>query len=378
MLSTKGFVASLAFLFWTLSALGDPGVSDHEILIGQSLALTGPTATRPVQILKGQELYFKRINAAGGVNGRKFKIITYDDAYDPKKSVENARTLINNDQVFVFLNNFGTPIVKSILPEVEKASIPLIAPGAGASFLRNPINKNIYNVKPGFRDEAESIVKFLLGKSIRDVGMFYQDDSFGEEGLNAVSKQLKDNGLKLTSSGTYKRNEEEFKAAYERIKSGKPKAVVIWGNSAVGSQFVVQADQDDWKPLIIVCSVQVSNAFLDAVKAVKLSLYGTLVFPAPDHSDLKIARDFKSDVKAAGIEELDTNAFEGYIATAVFVEAAKRAGKTLTRDSLRSAFEGMTGVDIGGLKVEFSPTNHQAFSKTYIAEIKSGKLHPSN
>jgi branched-chain amino acid transport system substrate-binding protein len=367
---------SLALLATAGSDLkAEVGVSEKEVVIGQSTALTGASAARPSRQMEGSNVLFDKINKAGGIHGRKIRLISYDDGYDPKKALENAQKLIEQDKVFMFFNFYGTPTIKAMLPMMEKEDVPMLAPSSGASFFREPIIKNMFNVKPGHFNEGETMLEFLIGRSIKDIAIFYQDDSFGGDGRLAVSTAMRDRNIKAVAVGSYKRNEtDDVTEAYDIIKKENPKAVVMWSLGKSGINFLKMAKKDNWSPTFVVSSNQLTEELIEASKEFSHPVFVTLNLPPAEKAKLDIAKKYVADTKAAGIA-IEPNRFEGYVNAAVLVEALRASGKNLTRDSLRKALESkMTGKMIGGLKCEYSAKSHQAFSKTFVGKIEKGDV----
>ena len=351
-----------------------PGITDKEIVIGVSTTMTGPSAARPSRQLEGSKILFDKINKAGGVNGRQLRLVSYDDGYDPRKSIENAQKLIDQDKVFLFYNFYGTPTIKALMPFLTKNDIPMVAPSSGASFFRFPADRNIYNVKPGHWDESETMVHFLTLQGIKNISIFYQDDSFGGDGRLGVSTSMNKLNLKAASVGSYARNTTDISEAYAAIKKSNPDAVVMWSLGDIGIQFIKMAIKDKWNPVFFLASNQLNEEMIEASKDWKAKVYVALNLPPAEDSKLEIARQYVADSKAAKVA-LEPNRFEGYVNAAVLIESLKIAGKDLTRDSLRLAFnEKMKDVNIGSLKCEYSKDIHQAFSKTFVAQVIKGKV----
>ena len=185
----------------------EQGVTNQEIVIGMSNALTGPASALGTGVKAGAMTYFQKINNAGGVNGRKIKVISYDDEYEPKRTVENTNKLINEDKVFALFGYVGTPTSTAVLPIINKEHMLYWGPFTGAEFLRTPVTKNIFNVRGSYFDEAEMQVKYLtekLGK--KKIGIFIQNDAYGLSVKGGVVKALKKRNFEIECEGTYERN----------------------------------------------------------------------------------------------------------------------------------------------------------------------------
>lgn len=355
---------------------GQNGVSASEIIIGQTTALTGGTAPRTTKLFEGQNIYINKINSEGGVFGRKIHIITLDDAYDPKTASDNAKKLIEKQKVFMLFQASGTPTIKAIMPVLEKNDVPLLALASPARFFRVPAHRNLFPVKPGSFDEAEKMVSYLQSQRISDIGIFYQDDAFGEDGKAGVAFALARRNLKVTATAVYQRNSTDVSKAYQTLKKAAPRAVIVWSVGKAGVDFMELVSQGNWAPTFLFPSVQLSSDFLEMTKSLKHSLFVTMILPNLESSNLKITRDYVADAAAAGLKP-DVNSFEGYVNARVLVETLRAAGQKLSRLALRTALEDkMKNMDFGGLKCEFSHENHQAFSKVFLGKVTNGHVLP--
>ncbi len=143
---------SLAVFAGTVQAAEAPGITDKEIVIGQTAAQTGPAADLGHDVRLGIEAYFKEINAKGGVHGRQLRLVSLDDGYDPERAAANAKQLIEKDKVFAMLGNVGTATGLAVLPVMNEAKVPLVGPYSGAESLRGPDSGLIFHVRASYSD----------------------------------------------------------------------------------------------------------------------------------------------------------------------------------------------------------------------------------
>jgi ABC-type branched-subunit amino acid transport system substrate-binding protein len=139
-----------------------PGVTDTEIRIGSSLALSGHAGYLGTQVLQGALCYVNYVNEEGGVHGRKIKLIAYDDEYDPPRCLANTQKLIIEDKVFALFSYVGTPTSVKIIPLIEEAAIPLVGILSGANELREPFNRHIINIRASYYQETGAAVEHLV------------------------------------------------------------------------------------------------------------------------------------------------------------------------------------------------------------------------
>jgi ABC-type branched-subunit amino acid transport system substrate-binding protein len=352
----------------------DQGVSENEIVIGMSNALTGPASALGTGVKNGALTYFNKVNSSGGINGRKIKVISYDDGYEPKQTVETTNKLISQDRVFALFGYVGTPTSTAILPIVNKEKIPYFGPFTGAEFLRNPVNRYIFNVRGSYFDEAEMQVEYLtkkLGK--KRIGVFIQNDAYGLAVKGGVIKALKARSMTLAGEGTYERNTSNVDAGLAALKSVDPDAVVMVGTYQAMAAFVKQAKARGFTPTFLNVSFVGTAALVKELGGAGDGVIISQVMPSPTDASLPLVRRYQADMRAAGHSNLDYTDLEGYVDAVVFTEVLKKAGKNLTRGSFIAAAENLNVTD-GGLTFAFSPSDHQALSKIYLTKIAGNKV----
>ena len=366
---------AVVFVMFSASAFAEDGVKNDQIVVGMSTVLTGPASFLGMSFKTGSEAYIRKVNDAGGVNGRKIKLISYDDGYEPSKAVPNVEKLIKEDKVFCLLGNVGTPTAMAIKPIITRDKVPFIAPFTGAEPLRNPVVPYILNYRASYYQETEEFIKGMVDMlGYKKVGVFYQDDAYGRVVLEGAKIALKKRGLEPVVTGTYERNTENIEAALNTIIKEKPEVVVMVGTYGACAKFIIEGKKKGFKP------VYMNVSFVGADKLAELlgkqgdGVVVTQVVPPPT-SDYSAAKEYRSAIEKYSPENKPNFVgLEGYLATKVFVEILKSAGKDLTRDSFIKAAEGIKNLDVGaGNKISFSAQNHQGSQKVYPTVIKDGK-----
>ncbi len=354
-------------------ALAESGVSETEIKVGMVNALSGPAAALGIAVKQGSSVLFDKINAAGGVNGRKITLISVDDGYEPARTSAATEKLISQDKVFALFGYVGTPTSKAAIPIASKAGVPFFAPLTGAEFLRNPVDKLVFNVRASYWKETEMQIEHLASDlGISKVGVFIQDDPYGVAGKEGVERALRKVGLKPVAEGRYKRNTEDVDGALATLKAANPEAVVMVGTYGASAAFIKKANASGFKPKFLSVSFVGTSNFIKASGADAENTYITQVMPSPDDVSIPLVRQYQADMKAAGQTNYDYSSLEGYVDALIFVEALKAAGADLSRPSLLAALEKMS-LKLGGIDISFSPTDHQGQKKAYLTKIKNGK-----
>jgi branched-chain amino acid transport system substrate-binding protein len=370
---TLGFTAVL-FAGAGTTARAEDGVTKGEVLLGMCNAQTGPASALGIGMKKGATVFFNRINAAGGVNGRKIRLISVDDGYEPKNTIERTKALIEKDRVFALFGYVGTPTSAAVLPMIAEAKIPFWGPFTGAEILRTPVSRYVFNVRGSYYDEAEMQVKTLVEKfKVKRVGILYQNDGYGQAVRAGIQKALKKRGMEPVGEATYERNTEDVAAALATLQAAKPDAVSMVGTYKAMAAFIKKARAGGFSPFFLNVSFVGTAALVDALGGAGDDVLITQVMPSPSDSALPIVTQYRADMKAAGHTALDYTDLEGYVAAAVFAEALKRAGPEPTREGFVAAAEALRA-EVGGMEISFSPTDHSAMDAIYLTRIANNKV----
>ncbi|MBN2692286.1 MAG: ABC transporter substrate-binding protein [Burkholderiaceae bacterium] len=336
-----------------------PGVTDTQIVIGQSAPLTGPAAQLGIRLRMGIEAYFKQVNADGGVAGRTLKLVSLDDGYEPPRAVANTKTFIDGGDVFALLGYVGTPTTLAAKPLIDNVGIPLIGPFTGAMGLRTPVDPYIFNIRASYNDETRKIVDQFLFLGLKRIAVFYQDDAYGMAGLTGVQKALAAHGLKPVATGTVKRNTVDVAAALASILPAKPDLIVEVGTYTEVAAFNQQAIAKGYVGQFANVSFVGSEALAKALGPQGNGVIITQVVPFPFSTVTPLVREYQAAMNAAGHKnDYDFTSLEGYIDAKVLVLALRKAGKALTRPGLIDALNNMSNENLGGFTVRFSAGNH--------------------
>ena len=332
------------------------GVTADTILIGQSAALSGPAEQLGKEMKSGAEAYFDVVNKSGGVNGRKIKLVSVDDGYEPDRAAANTKKLIEADKVLALFGYVGTPTSNAALPIFTAAKIPFVGAFTGAQSLREPFNRYIFNVRASYFDETEQIVAHLVQQGITKIAVFYQNDAYGKAGLAGVERAMKKRMLEIAETATVERNTTDVSAAVTKLaKSGTSAVIMISAYKScaafIRAMKLAGAFQQFWN-VSFVGSKALSNELGDEGRGVQISQ----VVPFPWSDVNPIVREYQKHIGAP--DKYSFTSLEGYIAAKVMVEGLRRAGKNPTRESLVDALAGLGKIDLGGFSVTYTPTNH--------------------
>jgi branched-chain amino acid transport system substrate-binding protein len=343
--------------------------SSSEIVLGQFAAHTGPAAELGRRMKAGIDTYLGVVNASGGIHGRTLRLVTRDDGYEPDRAAAACKQLITEDRVFALIGSVGTPTNIAAVPAINAEGIPLIGPFTGAQALREPFNRNIFHVRASYFDETERIVEHLTTLGSRKIGVFYQNDSYGNAGLAGVKRAMEKRGLQPAMAATVERNSVDVAAAVKQIVATRPEGVVQISAYKSCAALIKEARAAGYGGQFFNVSFVGSKALSDQLGDSGAGVVISQVVPFPYSSSSRVVRDYQAHMSKAGDKELDFSSLEGYIAAKVLVEGLKRAGKAPTREALVAALETLERWDAGGFHVSFSAKNHEGSRYTDLTII---------
>ena len=369
------FVGALAAgALLTLSAFAaDPGISADKIVLGQAAPLEGPASALGIGMRDGLLTAFAEQNAKGGVKGRKIELKSRDDGYEPNKSIEASKALLNDDKVFALVGPVGTPTSLAVVPIAAEAGVPFIGPFTGVEALRNPYKPNVVNVRASYFQETEEWVERLTKDlKVERISILFQDDSFGRAGLAGVQKALEKRNMKLASEGTFERNTTAVRAALLEIRKGNPQAVVMVGPYKPCAEFIKLAKQIKMDAVFVNISFVGADALAQELGDAGEGVVVTQVVPFPADTSLPLVADYHKALKAAvpnaapGFVSL-----EGYMVGRLVIQALEKLGGEPTRKDLLAALQSGT-YDIGGMKLTFGPNDSQGSDTVFLTVIDKG------
>ncbi len=376
-----GILAVIAGLGFSPALWAEVGVTDTEIVIGSHQDLSGPIAGWGTQVKNGMDMRAREINEAGGINGRKLRIVFEDNAYDPKKAIMATNKMIARDKVFVFVGNMGSPTAGATLPIIIRKKIPHLFPLTAASIFFDPFNRYKFALFVPYYSQARAIVKYFVkgDKQYKRIGIMYQDDEMGAIMLSGARDQLASYNMKLAAAESYKRGATEFSTQIAKLRKANVQLVILATiiRETVGA--LKEAKKIGWD----VDMVGMTPAFTQYVpllakkagfSADGFYCTGQTPYPYPDSEDPFI-REWHRKYKEMFNKVADLPVSAGYDAITYFATAAKRAGRDLTREKLIDALETFRGEAsrLGGPPVSFTKTNHLGADRVFMAQVRGGR-----
>lgn len=341
------------------------------LVVGQTSGVTGPVASGVQENIAGAKLVFDAVNAAGGINGRRIELVTLDDRFEPKLAAENARKLIVERGAIALFMNRGTPHTEAIRPLLEQYEVPLVAPSTGAMVLHKPVHPWIFNVRATYQREAEKAVQHLVTVGLERIALVHVDDSFGADGAAGAMKGFDGTRRKPLLVEKFDRSKPELGPIVKQIVAGDAQAVVLVAAAAVVADAAKQLRAAGSKAQIVTLSNNASAGFVKQLGENAAGTIVTQVFPNERALSIPFVRQANELSRAAGLGDVTPAMLEGVAGARVLVEGLKRAGPNPTRASLQQALNGFRRVDIGGLEVSFSPSDHTGLDFADLSIIGS-------
>jgi ABC-type branched-subunit amino acid transport system substrate-binding protein len=368
----SGVSILLAAAGLTRAAASEVGVSADTILFGQAAALEGPSSALGQGMRQGILAAFEEINAKGGVHGRKLKLISRDDGYDPDRSVVQTIKLLDEDKVFALIGAVGTPTAIATVPITSARNVPFIGPFSGAEFLRKEDLHNVVNIRASYGAEAEAWIKHLTEDlHFKSIAIFYQDDSFGRDGLAGVKAALAKRGLELSAEGTFERNTRAVGAALHAIKRADPEAVVMVGTYGPCAEFIKLAHMKGFNPTFVAISFVGANALAKELGAEGNGVIVSQVVPFPWDQSLPLVADYRAAEKALDPRLTpDFVSLEGYLSGRLAAAALERLGGDPTRADLLRVIGEVGRFDIGGDVITFGAKARDLPPRVFLTIIQ--------
>jgi len=292
--------------------------------------------------------------------GRKIRLVTLDDAYDPKKAADNTRELIDQHRVLALFQYAGTPPSLAAVPIAEEKRVPLIAPFTGSDALRQKFSRYVFNIKASYSDELAAMVRQLAAVGIDRVAVVYLNNAFGTGGLAAVEKSAGEHGVKLLAKVALEVDGSKMAAAVEQVSKGQPQAIIVVSAGKPSIDFVDAYLKAGHHSTFYMLSVISNTQLVQVLQEKARGIVITQVVPPPWNQSASVARELQARAGEAGLKELTFSQMEGFLSAKFLVEGLKRAGKNLSRDALVRALEDMKKHDLGGYLVELSATKHSS------------------
>jgi len=321
----------------------DSGASDTEIKIGNIMPYSGPASAYGV-IGKTEAAYFNKINAEGGINGRKINFITYDDGYSPPKAVEQARKLVESDEVLVVFNPLGTPSNSAIEKYMNSKKVPQLFVATGATKWNEPKEFPwTMGWQPSYQSEARIYAKYLLKeKPDAKIAAFYQNDDFGKDYLKGLKDGLgaKAASMIIAEEG-YETSEPSIDNHIVKLKASGADVFISITTPKFAAQAIKKLAEMNWTPLHIVSNVSASvggvikPAGFENAQGILSAAYAKDGADAQWNNDPGMKKFYEFLAKYdADANKLDGSVVYGYGAAQTMVKVLEMCGDNLTHENV--------------------------------------------
>jgi branched-chain amino acid transport system substrate-binding protein len=363
-----------------------PGVTATTIVIGGTVPITGPAALFG-SVGRGADAYFKYVNAHGGVNGRKIKYLYRDDAYDPSKTVQLTRELVENDKVFAVFSTIGTDNTVATTDYLNAAKVPQLFAGTGTARVGDAYKTHPWTMGylPSFRAEGAIYGRAIAKQPGAKVAVLYEASDFGKDMTDGLKKGLGAKGSVLVAEQAYQPTDISIDSQMSTLHASGANVLVLNVTPQYAILAYLAAHKFGWHPKIYISSVCISPNVMDIVRAsVGQEVNGSLSIAfVKDPTDKAWAKDpvvplYKSILEkyAPGAKPEDVYNFYGMGVAYTMVDALKRAGKNPTRASLLAAAQHLDEVNPfmrPGVKIATSPTDYYPISKAQL--VRYDRIH---
>jgi branched-chain amino acid transport system substrate-binding protein len=367
----------------------DAGATDTEIKIGNIMPYSGPASAYGV-IGKTEQAYFNKINAEGGINGRKIKFISYDDGYSPPKAVEQARKLVESDQVLLIFNSLGTPSNVAIQQYMNSKKVPQLFVASGASRWNDPKEFPwTMGWQPSYQNEAHIYAKYVLKeKPDGKIGLLYQNDDFGKDYLKGFKDALGDRAAAMiVAEESYETDEPSIDDHVVKLKAAGADVFVSITTPKFAAQAIKKLAELDWHPLHFLSNVSTSVGGVIEPAGYENSQGILSASYIKETSDPQWDNDPGMKNLVAFLQKydptankLDSSVIYGYSVAQTLVHVLKMCGDDLTRANVMKQAASLKDFELDtllpGIKINTSPTDFAPINQLQMMRFKGKKWEP--
>jgi ABC-type branched-subunit amino acid transport system substrate-binding protein len=364
----------------------DPGVTDTEIKIGNIMPYSGPASAYSVTG-RTEAAYFRKINAEGGINGRKINFISYDDAYSPPKAVEQARRLIEGNEVFLIFGSTGTPSNTAIQKYMNVKRVPQLFVQTGATKWNDPQNFPwTIGWSPNYQNEARIYAKYILKeKQNARIAVLYQNDDYGKDYVKGLKDGLADKAASMiVAEDAYEVSDPTIDSHIVKMKSLNADVFIDITTAKFAAQAIRKAGEIGWKPLHFLNNVSTSiGAVIRPAGVEKAQDIISVAYlmdaldpqwnddPGMKAFDEFLANDFPEGNRA------DSLVMTGYNMAQTMVQVLKQCGDNLTRENVMKQAANLKNLRttnlLPGIRINTSPIDFAPIKQVQLRRFKGDR-----
>jgi len=347
----------------------DTGVTDTEIRIGNIMPYSGPASAYGV-IGRIEAAYFKKINEEGGINGRKVNFISYDDGYSPPKTVEQARKLVESDEVLLIFNSLGTPTNTAIQRFMNQKKVPQLFVATGATKWADPKDFPwTMGWQPNYQTEGHVYAKYILKeKPNAKIAVLYQNDDYGRDYLKGITDGLGGKAGMIVATDSYDVTEPTIDSHIVKLQASGADVFFAVATPKFAAQAIKKVHELGWKPMFVLNNVSASvgavlePAGLDNAQGIISAAY-MKDMTDPKWNDSEDAREWRAfmDKYAPDADKSDAATAAGYSVARTLVQVLRQCGDDLSRQNVMKQAAALKDFDPGlllpGIKINTSVTD---------------------
>ena len=368
-------------------AASETGITSTQVVIGGTTPLSGP-ASAYQSVAKGAAAYFRYANAKGGVNKRKIKYIYKDDAYDPSKTIDKTRELVQQDKVFAIFNSLGTEQNLATRAYLNASKVPQLFVASGGTTFGKDYKQYPYTIgyQPNYRAEGTIYGRYVAKTSPKArIGVLYQNDDFGKDLLTGLRNGLGKKAKQIVSKQGYEVTDSDVQSQMARLKAAKVNTLMVFATPLFTIQSFVYAHKLGWTPKVYVNAVSSAANIMGLAKAgagQKQTEGSISIVFLKDPTDAHWAKDagvklYRSIMKRyQGGNPNDVYAVYGMSVAHTFVAALKKAGKNPTRVGIMKAATSLNVKNdpflLPGITVKTSATDHFPLDQAKLQRYHNG------
>lgn len=340
-----------ALLLLAACAAQAQGVNGVTVALGQSAPLSGPGQALGEDLRNGALAYFRSLNAAGGVHGRRIELATLDDAGDAKRALANSQRLVEQLRVFALLDYPGTSLSRELLAYVQQARVPFFAPASGAEMARLP-GRYVVTVRPSHTEELDLAIEHYAALGLKRFALATSDEPTGAEFREAFARVLRKRGLTPAAN------------------RGEADAILVAAALQPAAELVARLKRTQAAAQIVVLSLAEATPLARALGAEGAGVVLSTAVPPIERVSLPVVAEYRAAMAAeTGRQAYSAASLEAFIGAKVLAEAMRRAGPPLTRNALMQALESMSAYDAGGYLLHYGRGDRHGGARSELVTI---------
>lgn len=333
------------------AAHAQEGVTKTSVVLGQSIALTGPGSGLALPFHQGAKLYFDRVNNGGGINGRRIELVALDDRGNPQNTTANTKKLLEQGVLSLF-GYYGSPQVTAAYPLIKDSDVLLFAPMSAADEFRGAVYTNVYSVRPGYSEEAAAITRHAETLGARKLGILHSTDGESLSALDSAERTMTSLGANLVIKAPM--NTGALANSVDKTLGSRPDSVLVIGDASVAASAVRDLRAKGFRGPIYGFSNTGESLLAEQLGPAGAGVVVVRVVPKSDNPKMQVVRELIADAQAANLGKPNVYMLEGYIAARAYTEALRRIQRgDPNRARLKKAIEGLDDVSVGGFRVHF-------------------------